>query len=710
MSKTINRLSDTNALLSFSTSTGLSLPLYGFDETISDVLYYGNSTIVGLPYKTKIKPGNKLSIDSLVSSSVYVNGALTASPNLAASVSEANSGLYNAASVSTAYTSWSSSANLSTSTLLEYIEFYNDTTASTATKTRTNLITNPSFTTNTTGWTQSSCTLTRITTDAYIGTSCAQAVSSSANYNNIITGFISISANKRYTLSAYAKNFSGNTRTVYVAIQWFTSASVYISETNSTSLGTLSSANGWRRRYCTGVAPSNAAFAKVALVNGTTGITAGWTTLWDGVLFEEAGYTNRYFDGSTYSSSVSFVYITTDTALSSFSTTSGSVYFSPSSGVLTPLYSDEWLCSDNATINVTSDGQILQNAYAIKISPGGSSDITIYLNNIELVLADNDRRFSFNAKIHPSVKSIITATLEVDGESQQTGYEQELSGGRYGAIRSNTVTIPSSSSATYSVSASITISGHEGQPIYMTLPHLIDDQMYYENIFVNQARLYMPDFYWDIDYEQTNPVAPFHRFIDCLFNIAGRTYDSYKSFFPYEINEINYINSQLEQVTNSTLVNPNYVEPRYMTWLAQFSGTKLKRNIIGSDGTKLYDSTSLEDEYSRWQLLTGFYGSAAGSRDAISSAAKRVLYQLDNSTFSVAISRRYNNDPFKIQIITLVSETPDVDVAGTSSPMVLDAVEQARPIGYIIYHTTVNQFEFTLDNDTLGILDDFPLG
>lgn len=507
MSRTINRLSDNDSLLSYSTSSGLALPISGKAETVSTVLYYSDSSIVAVPATTKIKTGNKIEIQ-VESASVYVNGALTASPHLASNIS----GIYTAASVVTA-------------------------------------------------------------------------------------------------------------------------------------------------------------------------------------------------------SGVSQIYFETPEALSSFSLSSGSVTFSPTSGTITPIYSDRWLASsEDVTLSITSEGQSLLDVYALKISPNTSSDITIYLPGTELVLADNNRRFSFNAKMHTAAKSIVTAELAVDGEQTVGGYEQEIFGGRYAAVRSNTVVIPNSSSATYSVSASITISGHDAKPIYMTLPHLIDDQMYYENIFVNQARLYMPDFYWDIDYQQANPVAPFHRFIDCLFNLAGETYDIYKEYFQYEINEIGSLDKQLDQVTNSTLVSPNYVEPAYMTWLAQFNGSKLKRNIIGSDGTKLYDSTSLEDEYSRWQILTGYYGNAAGSRDAITEAAKRVLYQLDNSTFSVAISRRYQDDPFKIQIITLTAETPDVDSAGESSPMVLDAIEPARPIGYVVYHTTVNQFEFTLDNDTLGILDDFPLG
>jgi len=508
MSRTINRLSDNNALLSYSTSSGLALPISGAAETISTVLYYGDSSIIAVPATTKIKTGNKIQIQ-VESASVNVNGVLTASPHLASNVS----GIYTAASVVT-------------------------------------------------------------------------------------------------------------------------------------------------------------------------------------------------------SSSISTIYFETIDSLSAFSTTSGSVAFSPTIGTITPIYSDSWKVSSNATINVTSDGQSLLDVYALRISPSNTSDITIYLNDTNLVVADNGKRFSFNAKIHPPAKSIITGTLVVDGEAEPDGYEQELFGGRYGAVRTNTATLPTpvSASTTYSVSASLSISGHGGQPIYMTLPHLIDDQLYYENVFVNQARLYMPDFYWDIDYQQQNPVAPFHRLIDSFFNMAGETYDKYREYFQYETNEISTLNNQLDKVTNSTLVNPNYVEPEYMTWLAQFNGSKLKRNIIGSDGSKLYDSTSLEDEYSRWQLLTGYYGNSAGSKDAISSAAKRVLYKLDNSTFSVAISRRYQNDPFKIQIITLVAETPDVDVAGEESAMIIDAVEPARPMGYVIYHTTVDEFEFTLDNDTLGVLDEFPLG
>lgn len=166
--------------------------------------------------------------------------------------------------------------------------------------TRTNLITNPSFETGTASWTtQGGATVARISTDKWVGAYCAQVTSSATNYNNIITGFIPVTSNTAYTLSAYAKNVSGNTRTVYVAIQWFTSAGVYISETNSGSQGTLAAGSAWTIRNCTGTAPATATQAKVVLLSGTTGLSAGWLTNWDGVLFEQASSVGSYFDGST---------------------------------------------------------------------------------------------------------------------------------------------------------------------------------------------------------------------------------------------------------------------------------------------------------------------------------------------------------------------------------------------------------------------------
>jgi hypothetical protein len=169
-----------------------------------------------------------------------------------------------------------------------------------------NLISNSSFEVNTTGWsTQNGATVTRITTDYLYGTACAEVTSSSSNYNNINSGLIPINASATYTLSAYAKNTLGSTRNVYIAMQWYTSSSVLISERNSANSGSLAISDGWVRRSCSGSAPANASFAKVSLLSGTTGLSAGWKTQWDGVLLEETSLLNTYYEtGGASSASI----------------------------------------------------------------------------------------------------------------------------------------------------------------------------------------------------------------------------------------------------------------------------------------------------------------------------------------------------------------------------------------------------------------------
>ena len=164
---------------------------------------------------------------------------------------------------------------------------------------RTNLITNPSFEVNTTGWTPANCTVARITSDFFVGAACAQTTSTAASFNNIQSALTPVTPNLRYQFSAYAKNVTGSTRNIYVAIQWFTAAGVFISENNSGAQGTTPAGSGWVLRNTTGIAPATATQARLVLLNGQTGMSAGWLTNWDGVLFEQSSTLGSYFDGST---------------------------------------------------------------------------------------------------------------------------------------------------------------------------------------------------------------------------------------------------------------------------------------------------------------------------------------------------------------------------------------------------------------------------
>jgi len=167
--------------------------------------------------------------------------------------------------------------------------------------TRTNLIPNPSFEVDTTGWSgNSGATVSRSTVYQYFGSACMLITSSATSFNGAALNLnrVNVVAGQTYYLSSYVRNISGDTRNVYIGIQWYNAAGVYLSEVNSFAQGSLSVAAGWVRRSATGVAPATAASANIFVVTGPTGLSAGWQTAADGILFEQTSSVLPYFDGT----------------------------------------------------------------------------------------------------------------------------------------------------------------------------------------------------------------------------------------------------------------------------------------------------------------------------------------------------------------------------------------------------------------------------
>ena len=441
-------------------------------------------------------------------------------------------------------------------------------------------------------------------------------------------------------------------------------------------------------------------------------------TLTSYAAFEEGGLVE--ITGAT-SSSPTFNHLNGKKRIFNITTVGGNTQFSASpifgteypsastnvavSANVTPLYTYQWEFS-NCTETLQSAEQATQYRYAFKVSPSSTAPVTITLSSIQLLESDNGRRFAFNALLKPSVTVNVNAKLYYDNQTSTTPFANVLYGGRYNAIRANNCVLPNDGNQ-HTVSIVIEVSNHDGQPIYFTSPNLIDDEFYYDNIFVSSARNYMPDFYWDLDVAQENPVAPFHKLIDALTTVAGETYEKYLEVFPFEKSEIDTLEEQTSKYTNSTLVNPIFAETEYLDWLAQFVGAKLKKNILDGNGDKYFPNIDAENQFSRWQTATGYFGQSAGSREAMVNAVKQVLSFTDDgsdSTYSVALTQRFGNDPFAIRIQTLINETPDVTAEGETSQLVLYAVEGARPLGYSVTHTAASVFYFTIGDSTLGII------
>lgn len=161
--------------------------------------------------------------------------------------------------------------------------------------TRTNLITNPSFETNTTGWSPWSCTISRITSDFKFGNSSLQV-----NHNSTTNGGgpflnpnIPVTVGNIYTASVYVKDVS-TLKQHRVGIEWYNDAGSVVSVTYG-SLTTVSTSS-WTRLYATGTAPVGAIFARPTVY--VSSASNGLVNLVDGFMFEEASIVNPYFDGS----------------------------------------------------------------------------------------------------------------------------------------------------------------------------------------------------------------------------------------------------------------------------------------------------------------------------------------------------------------------------------------------------------------------------
>ena len=162
-----------------------------------------------------------------------------------------------------------------------------------------NLIVNPSFKVNTTGWSLTGgSTIARVTTDGFSGNSCLQITkAASASSGVITTNRIAVTTGLDYAVSAYVKvpNLQ-ETGSFTVNIAWYTAATggTLISTSTSTSIQ-VSPGDDWTRLTKVATAPALAVAATVSIVQPIAG-TAAKKFLVDAILLKETDYINEYFE------------------------------------------------------------------------------------------------------------------------------------------------------------------------------------------------------------------------------------------------------------------------------------------------------------------------------------------------------------------------------------------------------------------------------
>lgn len=167
---------------------------------------------------------------------------------------------------------------------------------------RTNLISNNSFETNTTGWSVYSngapgAAITRSTTQAFTGTASMRA---GGNFTWGAEASFTAVAAKTYIASAYFRAVSANTQ-VRVQIVWTTASG----DTIEQSTAPIVTNAGWTRVSVSGTAPNGVTAAKIRVVNPAV---AGSDVFYvDGVVVEEGSTLNAYYTGTYSNASYAFV-------------------------------------------------------------------------------------------------------------------------------------------------------------------------------------------------------------------------------------------------------------------------------------------------------------------------------------------------------------------------------------------------------------------
>lgn len=169
--------------------------------------------------------------------------------------------------------------------------------------TRTNLVLNPSFEVNTTGWSNFSCNISRNTSDAKYGTAsiALESLTTTNNFSILNTRNATyrfpVASGDTFTASAWVKNTVG-TRNVYMLCRGYTTATG-TTPTETISSNTATNPTNWTKIFKTFTFSSpTIIYGELQIRSISTG-AIGDTFLADGIICVKESSNDFYWDGST---------------------------------------------------------------------------------------------------------------------------------------------------------------------------------------------------------------------------------------------------------------------------------------------------------------------------------------------------------------------------------------------------------------------------
>lgn len=310
----------------------------------------------------------------------------------------------------------------------------------------------------------------------------------------------------------------------------------------------------------------------------------------------------------------------------------------------------------NGSIVYTGEDYYASTHYVLNASPNSTSAITISLNVNSVFEADDlNQDFVFSCVLFCAQQSItVNAKLYDSSGSAVDGNTKTIQAGIWSPIRSNVLKLNPVASGSTTYTVVLTITGHQSSTVRLSTANLVNDTVWAANPVIQSMRPYIPGFYESYDRNQEDPQYPFFRFVDVLTDTIADTMFLYSEWYQYDAAEIIPGFSKNDLYTRSRLTNYKAVYDENLTWLAQFSGSKLKKQLY-VDGTGIVTDTN---GFKQSQLYPAIYGRNAGTQGAIREAVSYVL----TDTKTVVIGQHADGNPWAIRVITLVNETPNIDV------------------------------------------------
>jgi len=346
------------------------------------------------------------------------------------------------------------------------------------------------------------------------------------------------------------------------------------------------------------------------------------------------------------------------------------------------------LSLDVVKLNEEDIGEDIILTFATAVPSGGS---------IAIVLGDA-------LGLGPDVTTNYTiAATNAEGISQ-TGLDNP----RWGIVRSEKINLIQRNSVGPHLKITITFTPNsQSDVILFTRPVVSGKYDFWKyGEATRQLAKKMPDHLVNSQPYQQEPDDAFLRFVDVAFESSDR---SIKALYRYRYQNDLLFYVPDDDAAKSRLVDPDFVDNGALPWLIQFSGTepikKLNSSVDPSDpfilNSSLLDgpdtirfsasgeldpptnTSEVQREFQSWQAKYGFYGMAAGTIPAIESAVKRVMI----GEKAVVITHQPYG-PFTLLIETPWDQTYGgaEDLIGTSSPIVVEAVNYAKPVGVKIEH------------------------